>query len=210
MQVGFHLAWALMRPFFVLRAPLTWTLVQVERLICTLLDPGAECKRPFFGVAQLSTLQLFLLEHRAVTLCTSTAFRSTASRCGLQSLDHLNRQDHAPAPPLRFVHQNSGGAADTVSACVDSFVFFPRHHAIPHQFVRNFASRTDARQTAIQGDLCGCGRLQDSFGHHRAACAQGGLLARRGSRWRFGSRREGLIQHHGPIWTCHFFLKRME
>ena len=28
--------------------------------------------------------------------------------------------------------------------------------------------------------LCRCGRLLDSFGHHRAACAQGGLLARMG------------------------------
>ena len=42
-----------------------------------------------------------------------------------------------------------------------------------------------------------------------ATCTQGGLLGRRGfvvdcrrqSVWR--NRREGLIQHHGPRWTCH-------
>ena len=38
-----------------------------------------------FGDTQLSTLQHFVLELRAVTLYTSTAFRSTAGRSGLQS-----------------------------------------------------------------------------------------------------------------------------
>ena len=39
---------------------------------------------------------------------------------------------------------------------------------------------SQSQQLPLAGRACRCGRLLDSFGHHRAACARAGVLSRRG------------------------------
>ena len=73
LQVVLQLAWALMK---ALRSESSSDVPRCNVCICT--HCTAEYKRPSFGDRQFSTLQHFVLELRAVTLHTSTAFRSIA------------------------------------------------------------------------------------------------------------------------------------
>ena len=56
-----------------------------------------------------------------------------------------------------------------------------RETTIPSHLVRVLLLRKLRQWLPVAGRACRCGRLLDSFGHHRAACARAGVLSRLGS-----------------------------
>ena len=55
-----------------------------------------------------------------------------------------------------------------------------RETTIPSHLFRVLLLRRLRQQLPLAGRACRCGRLLDSFGHHRAACPRAGVLSRRG------------------------------
>ena len=83
---------------------------------------------------------------------------------------------HTPAQVRAFVWSQGGGGAGAVLSVAQT----SRETTLPPHLFRVILFRRLLQTLPLCARWCRCGRLLDSHGHHRAACAHAGMLSRRG------------------------------
>ena len=120
---------------------------------------------------------------------------------------------HTPAQVRALVRSQGGGGAGAVLSVAPT----SRETTLSPHLFRVILLRRLRQALPLCARWCRCGRLLDSHGHHRAACAHAGMLSRRGTLlrvfWRESA--EKPEDAFAPIswcvtWTCRLLMSMME